>query len=253
MCHLLGVETSKIITIFDIFVSLHLPRHFALMALASSVGFVACVSPQLREAPPRAFSQTEAGILRRAAAFNLVSLEQSVSGIWIEARYKGKRNVLGRPFYPASLPVLIHQDTAVKLRKAQAFLADRGYQLKVWDAYRPVEGHVELWKKFGQSGYVHEPGNEGRWSWHCYGRAVDVTLLDADGRELEMPTDFDEFSPRAWAAYLNGDKEVTERLRLLQRAMTVAGFEILNSEWWHFSDPVSTPLVPPPTAADLGC
>lgn len=252
MCHLLGGETSKFISIYNIFVTTHLPRQLALMALASSVGFVACVSHQVREAPPRAHSQTEEGILRRAAAFNLVSLEQSVPGIWIEARYKGTRNVLGRPFYPASLPILIHQDTAVKLRKAQAYLADRGYQLKVWDAYRPVEGHMELWKKFGQSGYVHEPGLEGRWSWHCYGRAVDVTLLDAEGRELQMPSDFDEFSPRAWAAYLDGDGEVTRRLRLLQRAMTVSGFEILNSEWWHFSDPLPTSPSPPPTASELG-
>jgi D-alanyl-D-alanine dipeptidase len=179
-------------------------------------------------------------------------LQCAVPGVWLDQRYATRRNVTGSPIYPDSLPCLLHQDTAVKLTTAQHLLARHGYQLKIWDAYRPPESHLILWEKFGASGYVHQPGFEGRWSHHCYGRAVDVTLLDHNGKELTMPSGFDDFSPHAWAAYLHGDPTIAARLHTLQSAMVEAGFTLLDSEWWHFSDPGTAPLGPPVFARDLG-
>ena len=93
-----------------------------------------------------------------------------------------------------------------------------------------------------------------KWSKHCYGRAVDVTLTDAAGRKLEMPSAFDDFSKKAAAAYTGTDASVRKRIGLLQKAMTSAGFSIYADEWWHFND-LSDPAVlagPPVFGASLG-
>jgi zinc D-Ala-D-Ala dipeptidase len=224
---------------------------FAAALALGTLGIVACATAPLTPAPLRAVSAEEAALRARARAFDLVSLEEAIPGIWIDQRYRTHRNVVGVPFYPPGLPCLIHRDTAVKLKKAQQLLAGRGYQLRVWDAYRPPESHQVLWEKFGMTGYVHEPGYENRWSWHCYGRAVDVTLLDRNGNPMVMPSDYDEFSSLAWASYTGTDNDVHKRLVILQWAMERAGFKLLNSEWWHFSDPVE-PVGRPVFAKDLG-
>ena len=213
---------------------------------------VACASASIVRSPKRVWSPMELYVLEHAKSHGMVSVQEAVPGIWVDQRYRTERNITGAPFYPAELPCLLHQDTAAKLAKAQKLLNGRGYQLKIWDAYRPAESHMVLWNKFGMTGYVHEPGFEGRWSWHCYGRAVDATLLDSAGRELQMPTDFDDFSSNAWAAYKGSNKDVRDRLRILQWAMQKAGFEFLNSEWWHFADPVEGPVGVPMMAKDLG-
>jgi D-alanyl-D-alanine dipeptidase len=69
-----------------------------------------------------------------------------------------------------------------------------------------------------------------------------------------MPSEFDDFTPRAWSVYQGGDPSIEKRLRILEWAMQSSGFEILNSEWWHFSDPIPPKsLKPPPIfARDLG-
>ncbi len=139
-----------------------------------------------------------------------------------------------------------------KLHHAQTILRAQGYSLKIWDSYRPPEAHWLIWKHFGATGYVHEPGYEGRWSWHCYGRAVDVTLLDRYGAELPMPSDFDDFSPRAWSYSQLHPKPLKENLHILQDAMKEAGFRSLDTEWWHFSDPLPEPLPQPVFGRDLG-
>ena len=212
----------------------------------------ACTSGPMQPAAPCAWSEKTLSVVERARTLDLVPVQQAVPGIWVELRYATPRNVTGASFYSPDLPCLLHRETALKLDNAQRFLARSGYQLKIWDAYRPAESHWLLWQKCGATGYVHEPGFEGRWSHHCYGRAVDVTLLDAQGRELPMPSDFDDFSEHAWAAYLNGNPTIGDRLRTLQFAMMRAGFTPLAREWWHFSDQ-STPTIGSPISAhDLG-
>ena len=75
-----------------------------------------------------------------------------------------------------------------------------------------------------------------KWSKHCYGRAVDVTLVDLSGKEQEMPSAFDDFTKQAAAAYAGQDRVVKRNLARLQQAMTSAGFSIYGDEWWHFND-----------------
>jgi len=170
-----------------------------------------------------------------ATSGNLVTLEDLDTGVVIDLRYARADNVTGMRLYPEGMPCLVNRGTAKKLAAAQRMLRKRGFGLKVWDGYRPPRAHLRLWDSVPRNKYVVPPTEV--WSLHCSGSAVDVTLVDLEGRELPMPSGFDEFSNRAATDYQGGDPEVAKNLEELHRAMRRAGFVPINDEWWHFYDP----------------
>ena len=94
------------------------------------------------------------------------------------------------------------QDAARALQRVQRDLQKRGLGLKVWDAYRPLSVQQKMWNLIRDERYVSNPAkNKGR---HTRGTAVDVTLIDKLGRELPMPSNFDDFSERAHREYRGG-------------------------------------------------
>jgi D-alanyl-D-alanine dipeptidase len=164
---------------------------------------------------------------------DFVDVEEFVPGIVVELRYATERNPFGRAFY-TSPRALLRRGMAEKLVRAAEELAARGLRLKVWDAYRPLSVQRALWEAVPDPEFVAPPERGSR---HNRGAAVDVTLTDLDGRELPMPTDFDDFSDRAHAdSPLPSDEEKANRT-ILRDAMVDAGFEAITSEWWHFNDP----------------
>jgi D-alanyl-D-alanine dipeptidase len=191
-------------------------------------------------------------LVRRARAHGLVLLCDAVPGLASELRYARADNFSGSALYPEGMPVLLQEDVAAALGRARSAVRAGGYDLLVWDAWRPAEASQLLWDRIRDPRFAAEPGRNGRWSWHCYGRAVDVTLCDAAGRAMAMPSDFDDFTAAAAADYAGGDPGVAARLRLLQEAMRSAGFRTLDAEWWHFSMPVDSVPAVPVTAADIG-
>ncbi len=191
-------------------------------------------------------------LIRRARAHGLVLLSDAVPGMRSDLRYGRADNFSGSALYPEGMPVLLHEDVAAALGRARSAVMAGGYDLLVWDAWRPAEASQVLWDRIRDPRFAAEPGRNGRWSWHCYGRAVDVTLSDAAGRAVAMPSDFDDFTAAAAADYAGEDAAVAARLRLLQEAMTSAGFRTLEAEWWHFSMPADPVPAVPVTAADLG-
>ena len=163
---------------------------------------------------------------------DLVDVRAFDPTIAVELRYAGTRNIAGRALYPPDLPPLVRPSVARKLAIAQGLLRERGYGLKIWDAYRPPAAHAELWKLSPNRKYVADPKTGG--SLHTRGVAVDATLVDLEGRELAMPTEFDEFKPAATLYYAGSDQLVRRNLRFLQAALARAGFYGLRTEWWHF-------------------
>ena len=163
----------------------------------------------------------------------LVDVKQLDPTIKVELRYAGADNFTGKVLYSSDARCVLHQSTAKKLLAAQTEFSALGYQLKIWDAYRPLQVQRELWRAFPRSGFVANPRTG---SMHNRGAAVDVTLLDADGVELPMPTGFDDFSPRAAIAYQGGTRETRENRELLARVMRKHGFTRIRKEWWHFED-----------------
>ena len=165
--------------------------------------------------------------------------------IVIDLRYASPNNFTHRPLYPSGMPAMVRFSVAQRLAVAQKFLKTNGYGLKVWDAYRPKAAQAKLWEAIRNNSYVADP-KEGIGSMHTRGAAVDVTLVDRSGREVAMPTDFDNFTPAAMLYYQGSNPLVRSNLKMLQKAMARAGFYGLRTEWWHFcaGDWTTYPPVP---------
>ena len=181
----------------------------------------------------------------------MVEVATVCPSIVIELRYATARNVTGQPIYPPNARCLLRRSVAERLKKAQEELQAQKLGLKIWDAYRPAWVQRILWDAVRNPDYVGEPARGG--SLHTFGAGVEVTLVDARGRELRMPTDFDDFTPAASRTYRGKDPAVAANLRTLQRAMVHAGFWVLRDEWWHFVSedvksfaPIDVPLTPEP-------
>lgn len=156
--------------------------------------------------------------------------------ILVDLRYATPNNVAHRPLYPPGTIGLVRSGVARRLAIAQEYLRKKGYGLKIWDAYRPQSAQEQLWRVTHNRSYVSDP-KEGRGSMHIRGAAVDATLVDAEGRDVPMPTDFDSFTPAALLEYKGGNPVVRGNLKLLQKAMAHGGFYGLRTEWWHFTAP----------------
>lgn len=167
------------------------------------------------------------------AAPSLVDLSRIDPTILIDLRYATTDNVFGTRLYREPR-CLLRAPVARRLARVQASLRRQGLGLKVWDAYRPASVQRRMWALKGPSRYLASPRRGSR---HSRGAAVDVTLVDRHGRELPMPTPFDEFSPRAARRFTGGSAAARRHRRLLEAAMVSEGFRPNPGEWWHFDDP----------------
>lgn len=183
-------------------------QRFLLLALV-------CLSPQFGSA-----QQAE----------DLVDVQKLDSTIVIDLRYATADNFLHDTLYSANI-CLLRAAVAAQLVKVQQSLRKKGFGLKVWDAYRPLSVQKKMWHKLPDPRYVADPA---KGSMHNRGVAVDVTLVDLAGKELEMPTGFDDFSPRAGSDYPHVSELAKRHRQMLQEAMTAFGFRTITSEWWHF-------------------
>lgn len=154
-------------------------------------------------------------------------------GMIIDLRYTTADNFFKKAFYPKNARALLRPGTAAKLAKVQAELKAQGLGLKIWDAYRPLSVQRAMWKALPDARYVADPAKGGR---HNRGAALDLTLVDAKGQELAMPTAHDDFSEKAGAHFKLVPPEIFKNRQKLQQVMTKHGFAIYDSEWWHFDD-----------------
>lgn len=178
---------------------------------------------------------------------DLVDVERLVPDAVLDLRYAGSDNFLGRPLYPVARCLLL-RPAALRLRRAAARLRARGYRLLLWDCYRPLSAQREMWRSRPRAGYVADPR---RGSHHSRAVAVDLSLLTAEGRPVEMPTVFDTFDRRARADAAEGVSGPARRnRRVLRRAMEAEGFLVHPGEWWHFAarDAWSHPVLDVPLA-----
>jgi D-alanyl-D-alanine dipeptidase len=164
-----------------------------------------------------------------------VDIKSADKTIMIDLRYASSNNVARRPLYPPGTAALVRASVAKRLVIAQEYLRRKGYGLKIWDAYRPQSAQEQLWRLTQNRSFVADP-KEGR-GMHVRGAAIDATLVDAEGRDVPMPTDFDSFTDAALLEYKGRDPIVRANLKLLQKAMAHGGFYGLRTEWWHFCAP----------------
>ena len=166
-------------------------------------------------------------------AGDFVKVKEYIPDIVVELKYATASNFAGTVIYDFT-DVYLRYSTVLKLMDVQAELREQGLRLKVWDAFRPLEAQEKLWYAKPDPNYVSNPWN-GTNS-HSRGHTVDVTLVDADGKELEMPTGFDEFSTYADRDYSDCTDAAAKNAQLLQEVMERNGFRGLQTEWWHFTE-----------------
>ncbi|MBA4174992.1 MAG: D-alanyl-D-alanine dipeptidase [Leptothrix sp. (in: Bacteria)] len=167
----------------------------------------------------------------------------SLRGVPFDLRYAGTDNFAGIDLYGAMDCAWLRTEAADGLEAAAAWLARRrpGWRLLVLDALRPQRVQEAIWQDVAGTPMEHYFADPRRGSIHSYGMAVDVTLIDAQGRESDMGSGFDEMSeashPALHAAHLGSGvlsaAQVAER-DWLRDAMAHGGFHGIPTEWWHF-------------------
>lgn len=164
-----------------------------------------------------------------------VCVPDYIPSIYVELKYATQDNFTGSVIYDFAQAKLRY-GTVKKLAAAQETLLEQGYSLLIWDAYRPRSAQFALWEVCPDPVYVANPvtGN----SSHSRGNTVDVSLVTAQGGELELPTGFDDFSAMADRDYSDVPDAARDNALILESAMTAAGFEAYWGEWWHYSDSV---------------
>lgn len=153
--------------------------------------------------------------------------------------YATEENFTGQRIYDF-VEVYLRYGTVKKLMLVAQELEQQGLYLKIWDGFRPVSAQFKLWEIYPNSTYVANP-NKG-YSNHSRGNAVDLTLVDAEGNELEMPTEFDDFSGKADRNYTDATPEAAANAKLLEETMEKYGFKGYYGEWWHFNDTDTYPV-----------
>lgn len=167
----------------------------------------------------------------------------SIAGLAVDLRYAGTNNFAGRVLYRGIDCAWIRREAAAGLAAAVAWLAAHApaRRLVVLDALRPQRVQEAIWREFAGTEVEHYFAHPQRGSIHSFGMAVDATLRDAAGREVDMGSGFDEMSWRSQPArhaelLARGElapAQVAERATLA-RALAAGGFAGIAIEWWHF-------------------
>jgi D-alanyl-D-alanine dipeptidase len=176
--------------------------------------------------PPPVVRDAQAPAVRE-----LVDLASLDAGFRFDLRYATPNNFVHATLYPVAKAYL-QRDAANALVEVQHDLAVQGLGLKIYDAYRPLSVQQRMWNLIGDARYVSNPAiNAGR---HTRGTAVDLTLVDRDGKELPMPTPFDDFTEKAHRDAPGISADAARNSKLLERTMIKHGFLPYPFEWWHF-------------------
>ncbi len=192
----------------------------------SSVTKVTILNKSMQGAP----TDTDA---KKKEIKGLVMVSDYDDSIAIDLRYATNNNFTEKVVYNADICAL-QKGTLNKLIAANNDFKKLGYRIKIWDAYRPVEVQEYFWELVKDRRYIASPYVNG--SRHNRGAAVDITLVDAKGNELEMPTGFDEFNPSAHRNNTSTSKNARFNASLLTEIMVKHGFAKIETEWWHFDD-----------------
>lgn len=170
---------------------------------------------------------------------DLVRICDWIPGVRQELMYATDQNFTGQVIYDFS-DCFLRYGTIQKLQAVSRELAEQGLYLKIWDSFRPVSAQFALWEVCPNPTYVADP-TKGH-SAHSRGNTLDLTLVDAHGQELEMPTAFDDFSAKADRDYSDCTETAAANALLLQNTMEKHGFQGYFGEWWHFSDTETYPV-----------
>ena len=180
-------------------------------------------------------SQTATTIVTKSQTIvndtTFVNLKNYSNDFVYDMKYATSDNFLKAKVYDCA-ECFLRFKTVKALIEANDSFIKLGYKIKLFDCYRPLDIQKKMWKIVPNPSYVADPS---KGSIHNRGGAVDITLVDVNGKELEMGTPFDFFGIEASHNYPNLSKEIKDNRELLKKVMMEKGFNIFDSEWWHYN------------------
>ncbi|MCG8509166.1 MAG: D-alanyl-D-alanine dipeptidase [Rhodospirillales bacterium] len=185
--------------------------------------------------------------------FQLIEITPETHNVTLSLAYAGPDNFTGKPVYGRAI-CFLHSDAEKRLRRAVELAAAQGYGLRIFDGFRPSEAQWVLWNHTPDPDFLADPR---RGSPHSKGAAVDLTLMDGDGRDLDMGTAFDAFTPLSHHGNRDISRAAQTNRSILLGIMTAAGWDFYSKEWWHYQlfdsrrypvlndDALAEPMMPP--------
>ena len=161
---------------------------------------------------------------------NLQLITEKNLDVYLDLRYATKNNFTNEKIYQKKRCYLV-QSAFEHLTLACEIASKIGYRLKIFDAYRPQSAQKLLWKIFPNPNFITPPT---KGSPHSRGVAVDLTLVDKKGYEIDMGTEFDEFSTLSFHGAKQISKIAFKNRLILLGIMTTAGWDYYKNEWWHY-------------------
>jgi D-alanyl-D-alanine dipeptidase len=179
-------------------------------------------------------SQTASNTSERLNVVNdttFVNLKEYSQDFVYDMKYATEDNFLKSKVYDCA-ECLLRYKTVKALILSNQRLMKKGFKIKIFDCYRPLDIQKKMWAIVSNPKYVANPS---KGSIHNRGGAVDITLVDLNGKELDMGTAFDYFGVEASHNYPNFSKEIKSNRKLLKKNMEKECFNSFDSEWWHYN------------------
>ncbi|MAZ04032.1 MAG: D-alanyl-D-alanine dipeptidase [Sneathiella sp.] len=161
---------------------------------------------------------------------SLTEITPAEFDVELDLRYATANNFTGAPVYQRGACFLL-QESAEKLKHAIDLAGDLELRFKIFDGFRPTEAVQALWDHTPNADFLSHPSNG---SPHSRGAAIDLTLIDRNGQELEMGTDFDAMTPTSFHGARDISAEAQRNRAILLGLMTAAGWDFYQNEWWHY-------------------
>jgi D-alanyl-D-alanine dipeptidase len=159
-----------------------------------------------------------------------VNLRSYSSAFLYDMKYATEDNFLKEKVYDCA-ECYLRLKTVKALIAANTSFEKLGYTIKIFDCYRPLSIQKKMWAIVPNPSYVANPA---KGSIHNRGGAVDITLVDDNGVDVDFGTDFDFFGKEASHLYKKVNRSIRSNRILLREVMEKNGFKALESEWWHY-------------------
>jgi len=165
----------------------------------------------------------------------MIEIKTLIPNMIYDLRYATKNNFTQTKLYKTGNVTFLRLPVARALERAQNELNEKGYSLKIFDAYRPYAVTKKMWDLIRDERYVANPS---KGSGHNRGLAIDLTIVDLkDGSELNMGTGYDNFTDTAHHIFKDLPLTVLQSRTFLKETMEKHGFKAFETEWWHYSWP----------------
>ena len=198
-----------------------------LICFTSSLVFVSCKSTQLNSNRTSELLD----ITKEIDSTAFVNLRNYSNDFVYDMKYATSDNFLKEKVYPCD-ECFLRVKTVRALLKANTSFLDKGFKIKLYDCYRPISIQKKMFQLVPDANYVANPK---KGSIHNRGGAVDISLVDSNGNELDMGTKFDFFGKEASHNYTDFSAQILANRKFLKTIMLEHNFNSFDSEWWHYN------------------